>query len=265
MNNLYIQSYKPLWYKLLRGFYRYFSQLVDPIKVAIGVKEYFKYFKSWRQYSALPGAESINLLDTYPQVHDCTSNTAFDAHYFYVNGWAMRKILANNPTSHIDIGSQIILSNLLAAVIPTTFLDYRPLQANLDGLSCIAGDILNLPFESNSIHSLSCLHVAEHIGLGRYGDPLDPMGTQKAARELQRVLAPGGNLYFALPIGEPRLCFNAHRIHSVEAILSYFPELDLVEFSGVHDDGRFVDNVELTEFNNSGYACGMFCFRKPIK
>jgi len=98
--------------------------------------------------------------------------------------------------------------------------------------------------------------------LGRYGDPLDPEGTKKAARELARVLAGGGRLYFALPVGRPRVCFNAHRVHSPEAIREFFCDLELVEFSGVHDDGRFVEKTELTEFKQSDYACGMFVFRK---
>src|SRR5207253_10606962 len=69
--------------------------------------------------------------------------------------------------------------------------------------------LLSLPFADRSVESLSCLHVAEHVGLGRYGDELDPEGTVKAARELQRVVAPAGRLYFALPVGRPRTEFRS--------------------------------------------------------
>jgi len=217
------------------------------------------------RYSQLPGAEVIQLINTYPQLHDLSSTTSFDAHYFYVNAWAVRRILSNKPDRHVDIASQTILANLLSAVIPVIFVDYRPLQAKLEGLDCVGGTIVQLPFPDYSIESLSCLHVAEHIGLGRYGDPLDPQGTKKAAKELSRVLAPGGNLFFAVPVGKPRLCFNAHRIHTAETILEYFSELELVEFSGVHDDGRFVEHVDLSEFRDSLYACGMFWFRRTSR
>ena len=37
-----------------------------------------------------------------------------------------------------------------------------------------------------------------------YGDPINPQGTQLAVRELVRVLAPGGNLFLATPVGRPR-------------------------------------------------------------
>jgi SAM-dependent methyltransferase len=164
---------------------------------------------------------------------------------------------------HVDVGSQVIFANLLAAVIPVVFLDYRPLKAKLPGLICLGGDLLRLPFMDRSLSSVSCLHVIEHIGLGRYGDPLDPAGTSKAARELARVLGPGGNLILATPVGKPRLCFNAHRIHRAEEIREMVPELELVEFSGVHDGGRYVEQVDLSAFQNSEYACGFFWFRRP--
>ena len=76
------------------------------------------------------------------------------------------------------------------------------------------------------------------------------------------MLAPGGNLYFAVPVGRPRVCFNAHRIHAPETIVEYFAGLELVEFSGVHDDGRYVERMGLDEFTGSRYACGMFAFRR---
>ena len=77
-------------------------------------------------------------------------------------------------------------------------------------------DICALPFADGSIQSLSCMHVVEHVGLGRYGDPLDPMEIEWQCSELQRVLAPGGDLLFVVPVGKPRIMYNAHRIYSYD-------------------------------------------------
>jgi SAM-dependent methyltransferase len=213
-------------------------------------------------YSRLPDAEAIHLVDTWPQVHDRTSTSGVDAHYFYANGWAMRRIVAQQPRRHVDIGSQTIFANLLGTVVPVVFVDYRPLHVKLTGLESLGADILTLPFADGAIESLSCLHVAEHVGLGRYGDSLNPQGTRQAARELSRALAPGSNLYFAVPVGRPRLCFNGCRIHTADTICQYFANLELIEFSGVHDNGQFVEKVRLAEFSDSEYACGMFWFKK---
>jgi hypothetical protein len=241
---------------------RWLSPIVDPVSALRGLLAYPRYFAAWRLYVRLPGAEQLRFCNAYPRLHDSTSTTMIDTHYFYVNGWAMRHIASHHPARHIDVGSQTIFVNLLGAMMPVVFVDYRPLVVNLTGLSCLGADILNLPFADNSVESLSCLHVAEHIGLGRYGDPLNPLGTHQAAQELMRVLAKEGNLYFALPVGKPRVCFNAHRIHAPETIVEYFSELELMELSGVHDDGRFVERVGLDEFRECEYACGMFWFRK---
>ncbi len=249
--------------RLLRWSWNWVTPVIDPLKVFIGTSEYAHYLSDWQRYSRLPRAERLRLGDAIPQLHDRTRTHELDAHYFYVNGWAMRRIMTNSPSEHVDVGSEVIFANLLSAVMPVTFMDYRPLGAKLDGLSCIEGDILSMPFVNGCVESLSCLHVAEHIGLGRYGDPLNPRGTRIATRELSRVLAPAGNLFFAVPVGKERLCFNAHRIHDPATIRDYFADLELVEFSGVRDDGRFVERIDLSEFRDSTYACGMFWFRKP--
>jgi hypothetical protein len=246
----------------LRYFRSWIMPLLNPRRMVTAVPGYVWYVRDWNRYCRLPGAERLRVRDAQPQLHDRTSTTPIDTHYFYANGWAMRRIVNGSAALHVDIGSDIMFVNLLASVVPVAFLDYRPLPARCTGLSCIASDALALPFATESVQSLSTLHVAEHVGLGRYGDPLDPLGTQKAAIELHRVLARGGSLFFALPVGKPRTCFNAHRIHSSEAVRDWFSALDLVEFSGVHDDGTFTQNAPITEFSQDSYACGMFWFKK---
>ena len=226
------------------------------------IPKYLSFFSELRQYKRMPGAEKISMRDLYPILNERTSTTSFDTHYFYQDIWAFRKIHESGVKTHVDVGSKVDYVGFLSAITQVTFIDIRPLITDLSGLESKAGSILEMPYPNGSVSSLSCLHVAEHIGLGRYGDPLDPLGTAKACRELQRVLAPGGSLYFALPIGLPRTCFNAHRIHSPDQILEYFSELKLVEFSFVNDKGRFLQNVEPGIGRDAKYGCGLFQFTK---
>jgi hypothetical protein len=238
------------------------KQIANPRVVLRGIFGLLTwYIRDFVRYSRQTEG-GISLWDAFPQVHDRTKSTSIDAHYYFVNSWAMRRIVAIRPCRHVDVGSQVVFTSLLSAIVPVMFIDYRPLVQAVPGLHSIGGDIVRLPLRSRSVSSLSCLHVAEHIGLGRYGEPLDPMGTRTAISELTRVLAPGGSLFFAVPVGVPRVCFNAHRIHSANTILEHFRPLNLEEFSGVHDDGRYVEHVELTEFDRSYYACGMFWFTR---
>jgi hypothetical protein len=229
----------------------------------IGVFFLPRYFWSLLSYRRLENSFSTNYLDLQPCLGDWTPSTPFDPHYFYQGAWAARKLRKSGATEHVDIASSVLMISVLSGFVDTTFVDYRPLKANLSGLNSIPGDILSLPYSDGSINSLSCLHVIEHIGLGRYGDPLDSMGSVKAAKELQRVLAIGGNLLVSLPVGRQRICFNAHRVHSPMTVLELFSDLRLVDFSYVDDAGKLHNNVEPSDALNLEYGCGLFDFRKP--
>jgi hypothetical protein len=77
------------------------------------------------------------------------------------------------------------------------------------------------------------------------------------------VLAPGGQLLFSGPVGRPRVCFNAHRIHAPSSVLEMFDELRLEEFAAVDDAGRFARHRRPEELAQAVYACGMFRFVRP--
>lgn len=241
---------------------RWLTLLFDPIQAFRNIVGLPRYFSDWARYRRMEGAEPLSLSDSQPQLRDWTASTGFDTHYFYMSGWAMRGILSAKPNRHVDAGSHNLFVGLLSAVIPVEFIDIRPLGADMSGLNCVNGSVVSMPFEDGSVTSLSCLHTAEHVGLGRYGDPLDPKGTIKAAAELTRVLSPGGNLFFALPVGRPRVCFNAHRVIDPREVVKMFSSLDLVDFSAVDDDGRFHRNVRVDDMASCRYACGMYWFRK---
>jgi hypothetical protein len=228
----------------------------------IGIFYLPKYLAALSSYRQLCPDAKISVADLQPCLGDWTVSTPFDPHYFYQGAWASRKLKSEAPKKHIDIASSVLMVSVLSGFIDTVFVDYRPLKANLSGLTSIPGDILRLPFEDASVNSLSCLHVIEHIGLGRYGDPLDPLGSVKGAIELQRVLALGGNLFVSLPIGRERICFNAHRVHLPSSVLDIFAPLRLVDFSFVDDIGVFHENAQLDQADHLEYGCGMFHFIK---
>lgn len=236
--------------------------LFNPIHAITGLKGYIPFLLDWYRYNRLPGAEPVYWLNIYPQLHDRSLTSAIDSHYFFVNGWAMRRVVSTSPKFHIDVASQTIFANLLGAVTPVVYFDYRPLVAKLTNLTSLGGNLLQLPFADKSISSISCLHVVEHVGLGRYGDPLNPRGTHHAIRELSRTLALEGNLFLAAPVGRQRVCFNAHRIHSAKQICQMADELQLVEFSGIDDAGNYLENINLSALDRCDYGCGLFWFRR---
>lgn len=197
---------------------------------------------------------------------DQTSTTNFDRHYVYHLAWAARMVKGITPPVHVDISSSLYFSTILSAFVPTRFYDYRPAHIELDNLSSEPADLLSLPFASGSIGCLSCMHVVEHIGLGRYGDRIDPDGDLKAIAELKRVLAPGGSLLFVVPIGKPKVVFNAHRIYSYAQIEACFKQFELREFALIPDnpeDGGLVRFAPPECADRQSYGCGCFLFQRP--
>lgn len=186
---------------------------------------------------------------------------SYDRRYVYHTAWAARILAKTRPEKHVDISSSLYFNTLVSAFVPIDSYDFRPLSIPLSGLQIGFANLSELSFEDNSIPSLSCMHVVEHIGLGRYGDPIDPGGDLGAISELKRVLA--GDLLFVVPIsGWPRVLFNLHRIYSYDQIVECFSELKLMEFALIPDKGALINNASREMANEQDYGCGCFWFRK---
>jgi len=239
----------------------YVDALAPRAKVAQALRGYPRFFRDRRVYGRMSG-EHLLWHEDNPQLLDRSDTSPYDPHYTYQDAWAAREIFQRRPGGHVDVGSRISFVAGLAAFVPVTFIDLRPLDVAIPGLESRRGSILELPYEDESVESISSLHVAEHIGLGRYGDPLDAQGTRKAAAELQRVLAPAGFLYFSVPVGRPHTAFNAHRVHDPTEVVRFFPSLSLDGFAGVDDAGVFHDRLEPEALGGSEWACGLYRFTR---
>lgn len=201
--------------------------------------------------------------DRFPCLFDRTQTTEFEPHYIYHIAWAIREINKINPQQHIDFSSSLYFIVTLSASIPTIFYDYRPADIHISNLYCKKAELCNIPLPNNSVESLSCLHVLEHVGLERYGDPFAPQGDIQAINELKRILKQDGHLLVAVPMGEiPRIQYNAHRIYSYSLFLSYFRELKLEKFSFINDKKEFIEFATEEDTVGQAWGCGCFLFRK---
>lgn len=231
----------------------------------IGLVYIPRFIVHWFKFSRLNSGRRLRLRDVYPSLGDWVAKTPFDAHYFFQAAWLSRHLAATNPQKHVDIGSDTKLIGVISAFVDTEFLDFRPIDVMLPGLVCRKADILKLDISDSSVRSLSCLHVIEHIGLGRYGDEIDPDGSRKALAELERVVAPGGVLFLSVPVGRERVCFNAHRVFASEAITEMLPNMRVESFSLVDDAGRFHANFRMEDTDEFEYGCGLFVLRKVTR
>lgn len=241
--------------RALRDQFGFSLKWLGALEPFIGFGVEYRRFRRLNQGSPF----ALRLGDILPSLTDRTSATPIEPIYFLQDTWCAGRIAAVRPVSHVDIGSAIRAMALIAQFVPVTFVDIRLIDIEVRNLTFQAASILELPFADRSIASLSSLCVIEHIGLGRYGDPLDARGSEKAAAELARVLAPGGDLYVSVPVDEEcRIYFNAHRAFTRDYVLALFPGLRLTE-------ERYIYGRELTlQYRPAGgFGTGLFHFRRP--
>lgn len=228
-----------------------------------------RFRADFRRFAALAeeagGRLPVRWADRYPCLTDDIGTTAFSGHYLLHTAWAARVLAKIRPPHHTDFSSSLYFNALVSAFIPIRFYDYRPADAGLSGLECGFADLTDLPFPDGALPSVSCMHVAEHVGLGRYGDAMDPDGDLRAMAELARVTAPGGHLLFVVPVGRPRVQFNAHRVYAHDQVVAAFPNFTLRGFALVPDapdDTRLVVGAPAAEVDRQRYGCGCFWFVK---
>jgi SAM-dependent methyltransferase len=225
-----------------------------------------KFGRTLLQYRRACSADDIRFewASLNPILGDFQQQAGSCGEYFLQDLWASRLIFKEHPREHVDIGSRIdgFVAHVLT-FMPVTVIDIRPLSSAIPGLTSRQEDATELAgIADNTVESISSLSAAEHFGLGRYGDPIQPGASRRFMHALARVLRPGGRLYFSVPVGRERLCFNAHRVFAPSTVLEAFSELDLLSFSYIDPQDGFHPGVAPQRCSNLEYSCGLFEFTK---
>ena len=187
-------------------------------------------------------------------------------HYFHQDLLVAQRIFENNPNIHLDIGSRVdgFVAHV-ASFRKIEVLDVRPTEAEVENIIFRTADLMKVDNTLlNYCDSLSCLHVLEHFGLGRYNDPIQFDGYLDGLDSIYKILKKGGVFYLSVPIGKQRVEFNGHRIFSVRYLLRLFKDKYIVNhFSFVDDEGDLQKNVEMNDRDidrnfDCHYGCGIF-------
>lgn len=236
------------------------------IRVLRYAPELMKELRELRRQAALSShVFPISRYRLYPFEKKQQSGTA-KGHYFHQDLLVARRIFQDNPEKHVDVGSRVdgFVAHV-ASFREIEVIDIRRMDSVITNIRFMQADLMKLdPDMMEYCDSLSCLHAIEHFGLGRYGDRIDFEGHIKGIESLRAMLKKGGILYLSCPIGSQRIEFNAHRVFSVEYLLSLFKgKFELRSFSYVDDAGDLHENVEMTQELSASsfdcdYGCGIF-------
>jgi SAM-dependent methyltransferase len=207
----------------------------------------------------------------YPFIYEKEETAGqMSGHYYHQDLFVAQQIFNDNPIKHIDIGSRTdgFVAHV-ASYREIEVFDIRKQVSKSKNIVFQQADLMQLPNGlENYCDSISSLHVLEHFGLGRYGDPIDYMGHLMAIKNITKILKSEGKFYFSSPIGPQRIEFNAHRVFSVKYLLSIFEaDFTLNSFSCVDDKGDLHENALLNQENidsNFGcnFGCGILCLTK---
>lgn len=248
-------------YKLIRNlFFLIFHNMTNFFKFRpiLMIEKYIWFFTQLKKFNKMEQNNHFKSLEYYPCLFDNTTYTPVDPVYFYQDTWFAKNIFQLKPTHHYDVGSSVKTMAIISQFVPVTMIDIRPIEVKLPNFYFIKGSILELPFEDNSIESLSSLCVVEHVGLGRYGDELDPFGSEKAIKELKRVLKINGILFLSVPVdSENKVYFNAHRAFTRDYLLELFDGFTI-------EEEKYIYGFEIQDYYDpsKGFGTGLFRLRK---
>jgi len=226
------------------------------------------YIKDWREFRK-GYSGSMNWM---PCLHDrYEEGGATKGEYFWQDLLVARLIFAANPKRHVDIGSRVdgFVAHV-ASFREIEIFDVRPISTPIPGVVFKQADLMSsdsMPNEGEGYcDSLSCLHALEHFGLGRYGDPIDPVGHELGIANMASLLEPGGTFYLSTPIGQERVEFNAHRVFDPRRIIQLAEShaLTLHQFIVVDGGARDVPLTQesLQSLSEASYNLGIFVFTK---
>ena len=265
LERLLLPVYVPRW--MHRAVLRAKRAFIPPSRNNEGsqvTQAFTEQFSQFKEQSCLDGRFEPKQTDWFPCLNDDTPETGFDPHYVLHTSWAARVLAKTKPKVHVSFGDSLYFVGIASAFTSVTFCDIRKSGLPFRDIKENSADLTDLPSSwSGTLESISCMHVLEHIGLGRYGDALDASGDHKAAAELARVLAPGGQLLMVVPMEDPpRVRFNAHRLYSYSQVMDLFPDLSLQEFTLITNEGQFFENADPCLLEGRKYSCGCFRYTK---
>ena len=218
--------------KVVNKFLWIFNQFgIDLLKFMAATLGFVFYLRDFVAYK-LNGIEKGIPVTFKPCLTDRFSFAAnLDFEYFYQDLYVSKLIYSRRPVIHYDIGSRVDgFVSQVSIFTKVLVFDIRPLDIEVPNIDFKQMDLSTNEISSeleDSTSSLSCLHTLEHLGLGRYGDPIINTALINFVKNLSKMLKNSGILYVSFPIGRRRVEFNANNIFNIQEMNLLFKEFNL--------------------------------------
>lgn len=259
------------WYNnnkiTLRRIYVFILTLGLDIKKIFNLISFPRYIKDYIKFKKKGG----QVRNIYMCLEDFYKESSeFKNQFFHSDLIIAQKIFNQNPKDHLDIGSRI--DGLVAHVASFRSIDFADIRnveisphKNINIKEIDIGDEnLNINKRYSSISSVG---VIGHVGLGRYGDKIDPDGHLKSFKNISKLADNSAIFYLMVPVGKEGVEFNSHRVFNPAHIIKILKNLDfdLIEFNFIDDNGNLYLKSNIKNAENLNFGGGIFCFQKNEK
>lgn len=248
---------------------------INPSKLTKSPVRLFKWFKDFLKFKKL-FPKNIKVV-FMPSIHDKFEQSgSIDNEYFWqdlICSQHIYKRFEKHKHTLYDVGSRIdgFVSSVSSFTVCNVF-DIREQQSEYENINFIKLDITeDLPIDLyKSAETLSCLHTLEHIGLGRYGDDIDPNSWKKALKNMSLIISDKENSEFILSTlcGEPVYYYNSHKIFELQELLDELKKnnlkIDKVATNNRKKKSNFMDWNQSVQkhINDSEYCLVIFILKR---
>jgi len=154
------------------------------------------------------------------------------AKYAFEEVWKFNKTSDKTPRI-FDVGSTKAFLSILSVFCEVEALNLNDPLDYHTSVKYTKGDISEYNPRLNPkagsydfITSFASFHL---LGLGRYGDKINPAAQSKFVELCDTLLAPGGKVIFSFSFGKDQLLFNNGWVFSLETIKNFFSNFKIID------------------------------------
>jgi hypothetical protein len=192
------------------------------IRVRQGLREYLAAMNTDNPLRGCPVA----------MIGDCPANpTETFTHYDAFAYWEEKRLgRIGRKLDILDIGNKKAINALLSAGHNVTSIVLADCGDAFSEVRYLVHDVSDpLPFREHSFDALTSAATLHLIGLGRYGDRINPNALQDLTKELNRVMKPRSHLLLSTQFGSAtHLLFNNGWVFDLGKLRELFKGWDLV-------------------------------------
>lgn len=139
------------------------------------------------------------------------------------------------PDHVVDVGGGVSYSTVVPMLLELpncriTSIDVVNRDvASKYNVTYVKGNCIETNMPDESATAVTIISTLEHVGLGRWGDPLDTAGDLHTMDEIYRILNPGGHVILTVPYGYPTVVYNLHRIYDAGRIAELCNKFEVIE------------------------------------